>query len=512
MKRVFAHIGFSFALTLIVLNFLNLKWALAVFCTAGALFAVSLIIPKTRRAAAVPLCLFSVMLASLIFNAGYNLNYLPQSRLAGNTVKANFYITDLEQKTENGYSYTVKTTAVNLDGAQQNIKLRLYTYTPLDFETYEILQADLKIQCISDDAYSSYGNYADGIFLYAYPRGDILQSDQTVKSPLRYVLNFRQHLHSVFSAYIGGDEGALALAVLTGNKSDISKYVYDSFKTSGIAHLVAVSGLHLMVLCGTAYYFLRRLSVSVIPRSAVSALFVLFYILLSGFSPSMIRAGIMMLVFLLGKVGRQRSDSLNSLGLAAFIVCFFNPFAVTDSGTMLSYTALIGILTVNKPLRAFFKADEIKNRLFAFAADGILLSLSVFITTLPVMLFFFRRASLVGLVISFFTIPLAQILLISSFLFITLYKVKYLSFVVLFAIRLFAGIIIDIAARAAGLSFALVYLDYAYISLAVASVLAIFGTGFIVKGSKALRTCALLSVVSFSTVTIIGVALASGKI
>jgi hypothetical protein len=62
MKRVFAHIGFSFALALIILNFLNVKWALAAAIAAGALFVVSLLIPKTRKAVAVPLCLFSLCL------------------------------------------------------------------------------------------------------------------------------------------------------------------------------------------------------------------------------------------------------------------------------------------------------------------------------------------------------------------------------------------------------------------------------------------------------------------
>ena len=511
MKRVFAHIGFSFALALIILNFLNVKWALAAAVAAGALFVVSLLIPKTRKAVAVPLCLFTVMLAALMFSANYYLDYQPQAQLSGKTVKANFYVVDLEQNSPSGYSYIVKTKAIEGREAPQNIKLRLYTYTPLDYENYEILQGELKLKLISDDAYNSYGYYAENIFLHATAKGDILQSGEIVISPLKLVLDFRQHLKNVFATYIGGDEGALALAVLTGNKSDMSASVYDDFKAGGLAHLVAVSGLHLMALCGTVYYLLRRLSVRVVPRAVISAVFVLFYIVLSGFAPSMIRAGLMMLIFLLGKCFKQKSDSLNSLGLAAFLVCFFNPFAVTHSGTMLSYTAVLGILTLNAPLRRYFKADNIKNKLFRFAADGVILSLSIFIATLPVMLFFFRQASLIGILISFIAVPLAQVLLITSFLFIPIYKVGIVSAAVAFVIRLFAGMIIKIAARAAGAAFSLIYLDYSYIALAVAVVFLIFGIGFILRRKKALRVCALISVIAFCIVTACGASASAGK-
>ncbi len=511
MKRVFAHIGFSFALTLIILNFIGIKWALAAFVAAGALFVISLLFGKTRRAASVPLCLFSVLLAAFIFNANYYLNYAPQAQLAGKSAKVSFYIIDAEQKTSYGFSYTVKTDAIEMKDAPQNIKLKLYTYTPLDFDYYEQLQGELKLDLISSDAYDSYGYYADGVFLRANPVDNLILTGKEINSPLKLMLDFRLHIRGVFKTYICGDAGALALAILTGNKSDINTSVYDSFKASGLAHLVAVSGFHLMVLCGTVYYLLRRLSVSVIPRAVLSALFVLFYILLSGFAPSMMRAGLMMLVFLIGKTLRQKSDSLNSLGIAAFLVCFFNPYAVTDAGTMLSYTAVLGILTINQPLRNIFKADRIKNKLFAFAADGIILSCAIFISTFPVMLFFFRQASLIGIIISFFTIPLAQVLLISSFLFIALYKVNFISAVLVFVIRLFAGIIIDIAARAAGLAFSLIYLDYFYFALAVAAVFALFGVGFILRSKKAIRLCALLSVAAFCIICVCGAVSSVGK-
>ncbi len=118
-----------------------------------------------------------------MFSANYYLDYQPQAQLSGKTVKANFYVVDLEQNSPSGYSYIVKTKAIEGREAPQNIKLRLYTYTPLDYENYEILQGELKLKLISDDAYNSYGYYAENIFLHATAKGDILQSGENSHQP-----------------------------------------------------------------------------------------------------------------------------------------------------------------------------------------------------------------------------------------------------------------------------------------------------------------------------------------
>ena len=81
MKRVFAHIGFSFAITLVILNFFQIKTALVISAVTGAAFAVSLLIKRTRRGVAVPLGMLSAVLACVIFISNYYSSFLPQTRL-----------------------------------------------------------------------------------------------------------------------------------------------------------------------------------------------------------------------------------------------------------------------------------------------------------------------------------------------------------------------------------------------------------------------------------------------
>ena len=103
MKRVFAHIGFSSAITLIVLNFFQINTAFVILAVTGAAFAVSLIIKRTRKGIAVPLCMISAAVACILFITNYYGSFIPQSRLDGNSATAEFYIVDLEEQSSYGY-------------------------------------------------------------------------------------------------------------------------------------------------------------------------------------------------------------------------------------------------------------------------------------------------------------------------------------------------------------------------------------------------------------------------
>lgn len=120
MKRAFATIGFTFAVTLIILNFLNEKWALAAF-TAASVLSWCLFQFQTRKAAVLPVSMLSAALACIVFVTYCNNVYLPQTVLADKTVDAQIYIVDTEQKTQNGYSYTVKSRNIEMQNVPQNI-------------------------------------------------------------------------------------------------------------------------------------------------------------------------------------------------------------------------------------------------------------------------------------------------------------------------------------------------------------------------------------------------------
>lgn len=502
MKRVFANIGFSVAVTLIVLNFMNIKAALAALIASSVAFVVCCAASKAVKGKAIMFCLLGVLFSSLLFVSFYYGNYLPQTKLFGKTASVKAYVVDLPQKSSSGkYVYKLKTKSVSGENVPQNIKFELYSDSPLYLKPYEL--ADMKVSFIfvADNAYDSHGKFDDNIFLCGYSR-DYSKTGESVNSPNKFVLDLRSELKRQFGFVVKNNEGALSYAVLTGDKSLLSYEANTDFRLCGASHLMAVSGLHMSVLFGVLYSLLKKLLVPKCPRVVICSAGILFYIMLSGFSKSMIRCGIMMLVFLIGKLIKKKTDSLNSLGFAAFIVCL-NPYAVTDVGAQLTFCAVLGLITISPHIQSKIK---VKNKIVSYFIGIVCASISAVITTIPSMLFNFGFVSMAGIFSNLLLIPLATALLVFAALF------SLLSFVPAFAwlfgnLCWFASHAMLKLAEAFSCSFlASLTVGGQKFFAAVCAVFLLFGISFIIKavsGSAPFKACALLSAALAVSITAI---------
>lgn len=494
MKRAFATIGFTFAVTLIILNFLNEKWALAAFTAASVLFVVFISVSKSRKAAVLPVSMLSAALACIVFVTYCNNVYLPQTVLADKTVDAQIYIVDTEQKTQNGYFYTVKSRNIEMQNVPQNIKLTVYSDAQITAESYELINVNMTLFSAGENAFDSRGSFDDGIFLRGYIN-TYSETDESVggiQSVNRYFIELRQYLRNTFYDLVGGDFGALSLAVLSGDSSNLSDEAYNNFKACGATHLMAVSGFNLAVLTGMLYKILRRLLVPKVPLVTLCTLSVLFYVMLAGFSASMVRAAIMMIVFLLSKLFSEKADNLNSLGFAAFIVCL-NPFAVTDAGALLTFTAVLGLIVISPYLSAKIKT---KNRIFKSVLGIITASVCVFITTFPVMYYMFGQVSIVGLILNVILIPLSEVLMITAVVFSIFASIAPLVSISAFVLKLVSGAMLWITSYFSRFSFSTVNVGSQIYALLIFCVLVIFAVGFFIKARSSVRCFKICTAIS----------------
>ncbi len=490
MKRVFAHIGFSFALTLVILNLISIKGVLVVFMTASALFVVPLLINKTRKAVAIPLCLFSAVLACLLFYSTYYANFLPQISLDSKVAETEFYVVELEEQNEYGYKYTVKTKSIDIAGAPQNIKLSLKSKDKIPADYYQVVKGELEFNKISDSGFQSYGSFGENVFLKAKTLKYAV-TDNFIKSPNKYILDLRVKIKNLFYNELPNDNASLSLALVTGDKREISSQIKNDFKSSGASHLMAVSGLHLTVVAGSLYFLLKKLRLPEFPRVIISLFVVAFYVALSGFSKSIIRAAIMMFVFLIGKLFKEKSDLLNSLGFATFLICF-NPYAVTDAGTMLTVTAVLGLATINNEI---IKLYSPKNKILSYCYKVIVASFSIFVTTFPVMYISFGTVSLIGIFINIIFIPIAQISLVSSLLMVLFQFIKPLLFCFAFLSKISTDILILITNYCAKISFATANINSVTVGLLISAIFLIFGVSFMIKKKNTLKISSVIAIV-----------------
>jgi competence protein ComEC len=494
MKRVFAFIGFSVAITLLLLNTLSYTFAKFILLLVVVLFIASLLIKKLRQGKVAPIVLGSAIFACLIFVILMQGNVMPQKELDGQTAYANFKIIDIESSDESGYTYIVKTSSIELPNTVQNIKLKIKTNDKIYADYCEDINGLLSFYSFTDSGIDSYGDYGKNIFIRAnlvsYEGSGVVN-----KSINYYLIKLRLYIADILQDNLSSDKAGLALSIFTGDKRLLSDDISDSFKICGLSHMTAVSGLHVTVICLCIYYLLKYLNINNKIRTLISLIVLLLYLGIADFSKSVIRASIMFTIMLIAKLINNKADSLNSLGIAVFVICL-NPFAVTDASAVLTVLAILGLIVV-KP--AYDKTLKPKNKILSYFYDALFVSISVLLTTLPAIWIFFGKVSLISLVLNIFCIPILQVALVSVLLLTLFSKVSVLAFVPKIVSSFCLGALIKIADFASNnLNFLYVDVSNNLFGMIIAGIILIVAVSVIISGNVNIKIVSAFMVVMFT--------------
>lgn len=244
-------------------------------------------------------------------------------------------------------------------------------------------------------------------------------------------------------AYIIDDRDTCGVlyAMFTGDKKFVSDYVNGLFSLSGTAHLLAVSGLHVSVLLAFAVNILKKLRAKPSAVCAIAGIFLVFYLFLTGFSPSVVRAAIMAFASMIALISGMRYDSLNSLCFAACFIIAVNPYRIYDVSFQLSFSACFGIIAFYKPSRTL--AGEL-------LLSPVKLTAATTVSTLPFVLYSIGKVSFLSVLGNFILVPLATLSLnllfaclavafILPFMNFMLYLPYATGYVMLWAAKFFDG-------------------------------------------------------------------------
>lgn len=202
---------------------------------------------------------------------------------------------------------------------------------------------------------------------------------------------------------------AIMQSVTVGDKRELSYDTKNYYKNAGVSHLLAISGLHVGIIyaiLNTLLFGLRGSKRGRYTKFAIEASILWAFATLSGFSPSVLRAVIMFTMFSLGEASFERKNSLNILLASAFIILTFDPKAVFDISFQLSYLAMIGIITLYKPIVSLIKT---RSKIGRWVWQMFVITTTAQITTVPVVLYYFKQFSLLGYFVNYivwFTIPI----------------------------------------------------------------------------------------------------------
>lgn len=198
---------------------------------------------------------------------------------------------------------------------------------------------------------------------------------------------------AVINSLLPEPQASLLNGILFGVKASMPKYLYQALIDTGTLHIIALSGMNISILANLTAkttLFLGRKASSIITISLI-VLFIIFV----GASPSAVRAAIMGSLSLLSIYFGRQNWGLLSLFLASGIMIIFNFGLIKNISFQLSFLATLGILLAGKKLDRQNKKG-LQNRLISFLKDNLMLTLSAQLFTLPIILFNFRRLSLIA--------------------------------------------------------------------------------------------------------------------
>ena len=312
-------------------------------------------------------------------------------------------------------------TDVTLDGERLRGDVRAYVYGA---RARQLTVADRVSGTVNVYVPTASGNggfdfrrylWAQGVSRYISVQAGELTVEARSGGPLEAVAELRRALQDRFDALFP-NHAPLLRALLLGDRSAVSDADTEAFSDAGIMHLLAVSGLHVSALAiavtmlGTLLCIPRKLMFPLV------ALLLAGYALLCGGSPSVVRAALMYVVMLGGRLSGRPNDLLTRLGLAGVLLLAVNPLYLWQTGFLLSFGAVAGLAALFPTLQQLWERLRIPRgsrlmRLGNGLAQGVLGGLAVQLGTLPFMLTAFGRVSWLSLLLNLLCIPLAQLVL-----------------------------------------------------------------------------------------------------
>lgn len=152
------------------------------------------------------------------------------------------------------------------------------------------------------------------------------------------------------------ESAGIVKAMLVADKSTLDKNIKRLYSENGIAHIMAISGVHVAIIGMSLYELLRKMKISRLISGIFSTTIIILYGIMTGMSSSTERAVIMLILSITADYFGRRTDAPTSMGFAMMVMALSNPYVILDAGFQLSFAAIIGVTVVAPELRELLKS------------------------------------------------------------------------------------------------------------------------------------------------------------
>lgn len=428
MKRPLAVIGFSYLAALRVAFIIGIEYAVILSVVCAVIAVVTLLWKKLRLGGAVPAALFSAAAALVIVSAFTQTFVVPSQNYIGKTGNISAQLVDLPYKQNDRYYYKLKISSSDISDAYAGTTALVSSSFSYDIEPYDDISARVSFFDSSSDSYRNYG-----ISRGFYVRGSIVKGSDTEvthnenKPIFYYVFKLKGAIIDTINRLLPEKEASLVRAMFLSDKSGLDTDTKTTFQSAGVSHIIVVSGFHLTIIVQLFSLFLALFIKNKQIRAFLSCGVVFLFMCLTGFTPSIIRAGIMQIAVLLSIASYRASDSLNSLGLASLLICFLNPYTSADVGFLLSFYATLGIVLCEPHISKYLtemlriskeheqrkkpKEKKLLTTVVVYLVSIVSVTVSAVLFTTPVTILYFKSFALYSVLFNLLISPAASLLL-----------------------------------------------------------------------------------------------------
>ena len=274
-----------------------------------------------------------------------------------------------------------------------------------------------KLKELKDEGYFNRGLIRKGIrsVLFVRKKDWITKEGPGGLTLKKFAFDTKEILRERFDKVVSPAKDFL-VAFILGDRTGLSKELYSVFKYTGTVHILAISGLHIGIIIFILLLFLKALRLKLKTRFIVTIIFLLFYSIMTGLRPSVVRAVIMGVTFLLSFIVKREYHIYNSLALAAMIILGIWPWQIFDVGFQLSFISVLSIIFISPKI--LFILPKPKRRFFYLMQASFVVSASAWLGATPLVAYYFGIVSLISVIANVFVVFLMPFIIAGGFVYL----------------------------------------------------------------------------------------------
>lgn len=430
MKRPFIYISIPILLGVVFYYFIDISLNY-ILCLLIFTILINLILLKKNANQIGILILFFLLGAFLACNK------IQESRLLkykGEFLELNGIVKEIKYSDRNRLKAVVSIRNIKGSNINEEIseKMMLTVLGNVDLNIYDEISFSAKIREPEANTNPKLYNYklnllSNGIYTTAtVQQGSILKIGSLNKGFLSELkLKVVNRVEEIYDRYLSERNSSLMKSIVLGDYSYLEEDMINEFRELGIAHIIAVSGLHIGILCTLIIDVLSFMGIDRKINVFIALCIIWIYAFIIGMPASVLRANITFSLLFMSQIFAKPYDSINTLFFALIILELINPFWIFNLGFQLSFTATFFIIYLTPRLKRVI----IDN-------GNITGTLAAQIGILPIISFYFNRVPVIGIVANIIIVPVFTLSLVLSFILILVSFISsYISYLI--------GIVID---------------------------------------------------------------------